>query len=159
MLKSFYEKYDKELIGSALGQFHSDFDSIATREQLAEAKSKGIEYKVWSKQLIALGKKSYLDILEDNLGNTGYHARMKGIPNECLLAECSDLGISLEDMYMRMTTGEEFTFNLLKGCAGFQMTNTFNQVTRDQFVRKLSFHNEIVRTPASLEARVPRTGV
>ena len=142
----FYEKYGKELIGTNLGQYHCDFDSIASREQISEAKSKGIEYKVWSKQLIALGKKSYLNILEDNLGNTGYHARMKGIPNECLFIEAGDLGISIEDMYMRMTTGEEFTFNLLNSIAGFQMTNTFNQVTRDQFVRKLSFHNEIVRS-------------
>ena len=135
----FEEKYNRPLIGSDLGQFHSDFDSIATPEQIKECADKGIKYEVWSKKLIALGKKSYLDILEDNLGNTGYHARMKGVPNQCLFIKCQELGITLEELYTRMYEGEQVEFDLLKGCAGFALTSTFEQVTRSNFTRKLKF--------------------
>ena len=135
----FNEKYNRELIGSNLGQFHSDFDSIASSDQIKEAASQGIKYQVWSKKLIALGKKSYLDILEDNLGNIGYHARMKGVPNQCLTIKCQELGITLEELYMNLYNGNEVEFDLLKGCAGFKLTNTFEQYTRDNFSRKLRF--------------------
>ena len=135
----FKDKYNRELIGSDLGQFHSDFDSIASSEQIKEAASQGVKYQVWSKKLIALGKKSYLDILEDNLGNIGYHARMKGVPNQCLTIKCQELGITLEELYMKLYNGEEIEFDLLKGIAGFKLTSTFQQITRDNFTRKLRF--------------------
>ena len=135
LAKTFEEKYGRALIGTKLGQYHCDFDSIATKEQLANC----TEYKVWSKKLIALGKKSYLNILEDNLGNHGYHARMKGVPNKCLFIEAEELGISIEELYMRMSRHEEVEFDLLKGIAGFKMTSTFQQVTREQFTRVLRF--------------------
>jgi hypothetical protein len=103
----FKDKYNRELIGSDLGQFHSDFDSIASSEQIKEAASQGVKYQVWSKKLIALGKKSYLDILEDNLGNIGYHARMKGVPNQCLTIKCQELGITLEELFI-VNTNEKW---------------------------------------------------
>ena len=66
-----YKKlYGKDLIGENLSQFHSDF------------KLKGCN-NVKSKQLIILGKKTYIDELygtDDNENEIiGYHMRMKGI--------------------------------------------------------------------------------
>ena len=40
---------------------------------------------------------------------------------------------------MRMSRHEEVEFDLLKGIAGFKMTSTFQQVTREQFTRVLRF--------------------
>lgn len=66
------EKYQKELIGKGLGQFHNDF---AHKNKLC--------VDVVSIKSIFLGKKAYIDYLEGTLpdGKKDYciHARMKGI--------------------------------------------------------------------------------
>ena len=68
LAKLFKEKYGKELIGEELTRFHTDFDGFPS--------STG---KIHSIKLIALRKKSYLDILKDEVGNKGYHIRLKGV--------------------------------------------------------------------------------
>jgi hypothetical protein len=126
--KIFTSKYGTELIGTALCQFHSDFDSISPNSS-----------KVWSKKLIALGKKSYLDILEDDLGNTGYHIRLKGIPNQCILNYCKDNSITVENLYMKLYEGETIVFDIRNGSQCFQKTRTFEQITREVFKRRVKF--------------------
>lgn len=71
--KLFSEKYGRKLSGKAMGQFHCDFDS--------DILEKG---RMWSKHFVALGKKSYVDVLTDSSGKIDYHVRMKGIPKKCL---------------------------------------------------------------------------
>ena len=70
------EKYNKELKGKNLEQFHTDF------------KLDGACNEIYSTKSIFLGKKSYIDCLEskDKNGNTitGYHIRLKGITKEGL---------------------------------------------------------------------------
>ena len=75
--KLFKEKYGQELIGESMTQFHNDFDGFY-----------GSVGKIYSRKLIALGKKSYLDILVDEEGNEGYHIRLKGIPKQVILNHC-----------------------------------------------------------------------
>ena len=137
----FEQKYDKKLIGKQLTQFHNDFDAISDEQQIQEyaATHPGFIYNVWSNKLIALGKKSYLDLLEDNIGNTGYHIRLKGIPNQCILNYCTDNGITVEELYMKLYNGETIEFDLLNGTPGFQKTTTFEQTTRDVFKRRVQF--------------------
>ena len=139
--KIFEEKYGKVLIGSALTQFHSDFDPIAKDQDIKDAmvNDPNFKYEVWSNKLIALGKKSYIDVLEDNLGNNGYHIRLKGIPNQCILNYCKNKNITVEELYMNLYNGNEICFDLLDGAAGFQKTNSFEQITRDVFIRKIKF--------------------
>ena len=134
-------KYGCELIGTKLTQFHSDFDTIADGNQIKEAytTNPSFKYNIWSEKLIALGKKSYLDILKDNLGNSGYHIRLKGIPNQCILNYCTNHNLTVEELYMKLYDGEEITFDLLDGTPGFQKTNTFEQITRDCFKRRVKF--------------------
>ena len=141
LAKVFEQKYNKVLIGSKLTQFHSDFDPIAKDEQIknAIAENNNFKYEIWSEKLIALGKKSYLDVLKDNLGNSGFHIRLKGIPNQCILNYCKNNDLSIEELYMKLYSGEEITFNLLDGTPGFQKTGSFEQITRDVFLRKLKF--------------------
>ena len=122
------EKYGKELIGKDMTQFHCDFDNFA-----------GSVGSIHSRKLIALGKKSYLDILVDERGNEGYHIRMKGVPSQCIINKCKRMGITVEELYERMYIGEVMEFNLVDGCNCFKKTKTYQQLTLPQFIRRLHF--------------------
>ena len=79
--KAYNKKYNTELIGKNIGQFHIDFDD----------KLQGVKCKdVHSDYLIALGKKMYIDRLVGYDINTNkkmidYHIRLKGISNQSIL--------------------------------------------------------------------------
>ena len=109
-------------------QFHCDFDSFD-----------GSVGEIHSRKLIALGKKSYIDILVDEQGNEGYHIRLKGVPKQVILNHCKRLNISVVELYERMYNGEEMTFDLTDGSNCFRKTKTFNQVTLPQFTRTVKF--------------------
>ena len=109
-------------------QFHCDFDSFP-----------GAVGNIHSRKLIALGKKSYLDILEDEVGNTGYHIRLKGCPKQCILNKCKRMNITVEELYERLYNGESITFDLTDGCNCFRKTKCFQQITLPQFLRKVQF--------------------
>ena len=128
LAKLYKTKYGKTLIGKNMGQFHCDFDSF-----------EGSVGQIHSRKLIALGKKSYLDILVDEVGNEGYHIRMKSIPNQCILNKCQRMGITVEELYERMFNGEEIEFDLTDGTNCFKKTKTFNQITLQQFIRRVKF--------------------
>lgn len=122
------EKYNKQLIGEDLTQFHKDFDAFP-----------GAVGDIHSRKLIALGKKSYLDILTDEKGNEGYHIRMKGIPKQVILNKCKRMNISIEELYMRMYNGEEMSFNLLDGSHCFRKTCNYEMTNLSNFTRKVKF--------------------
>ena len=121
-------KYNKELIGKQMTQFHCDFDSFD-----------GAVGEIHSRKLIALGKKSYLDILVDEKGNEDYHIRMKGVPKQVIINHCKRMGITIEQLYERMYHGEEMEFDLTDGTNCFRKTKTFQQITLPQFIRKVKF--------------------
>ena len=72
--QKYEQRYNKELNGTNLGQFHTDFD-------LANAAT-----EIYATKSIFLGKKSYIDVLQstNNAGDTinGLHIRLKGITQE-----------------------------------------------------------------------------
>ena len=76
----FKAEHGRELIGKNLGQFHSDFATIA----------KGGKMPVAVKSLFC-GKKSYIDMLQDDQGNIGFHARMKGVPMESIAFKANSM--------------------------------------------------------------------
>ena len=127
LAKAFKERYGRELIGKDLCQFHCDFNPIV----------EGIP--VHSKKLIALGKKSYIDCLEDDEGNTGYHIRMKGIPQNVIMNYCQEKEITLEELYMQLYNGEYIVFNLLNGANCFRKNKFYEQYTPEVFLRKVHF--------------------
>ena len=112
--KLYEEKYGQQLIGESMTQFHNDFDGFT-----------GSVGKIHSRKLIALGKKSYLDILVDEQGNEGYHIRLKGIPKQVILNKCRALKVSVEELYMKLLQGEEIEFDLLDGSNCFRKNKTF----------------------------------
>ena len=123
----FKETYGRELIGKNLCQFHCDFEPIKA----------GVP--VHSKKLIALGKKCYVDLLEDDEGNTSYHIRMKGIPEEVIKREAIKRGISIEDLYMLLYNGEAITFDMKDGSNCFRKNDFYQMITPSSFTRTIKF--------------------
>jgi hypothetical protein len=113
-------KYNRELIGKGLCQFHTDFN--------LNFKGKKYSDNVFSRKFIGLGKKCYVDelVLLDKTGkpmidNEGdeivdYHIRMKGVSNKAVLRRCEELKVTPVELYNRMYCGEKIDFDLLLGC-------------------------------------------
>jgi hypothetical protein len=116
----FKVKYQRELIGKHMGQFHSDF--------IKDSKAH---------ESIFLGKKSYIDVLVDAEGNKYDHIRMKGIPNSSILKHTSNL--SPIDIYKKLYLGKAITFNLLAGKVIFKRNKDFSTKTMTEFHRKVKF--------------------
>lgn len=102
--EEYRNRYNRELTGKNLGQFHIDFD---LKNSVGE---------VYSTKFIALGKKSYFDKLEgkDKDGNTitGFHTRMKGISRAGLEHEQKKYPNGYEGLYEKLAKGEKITFIL-----------------------------------------------
>ena len=84
--EKFNEKYNKNLTGGNLSQFHVDFNMKAPVDKS----------KIVAKRSIFLGKKAYIDELigHDEYGNEyiEYHQRMKGINDIALKAKAEEYG-------------------------------------------------------------------
>ncbi len=118
-LSSAYEaKYDRVLCGDELGQFNSDFEfdgCYATVDgKLVKNVAKSVGDLLATMSII-VGKKCYLDVLEDQAGNVAYHIRIKGVPHRVLLSVVNRyFGGDPVALYMALYRGEEvrFDFNL-----------------------------------------------
>ena len=130
----FKEKYGRELIGTDMGQFHSDFD-FANHSDVKAVRS------------IFLGKKSYIDELQginDDTGNidTTYHIRMKGIPNSVLLYTSEKLGYKNPfEMYKDLYAGKKINFDLTNDGTkvNFKFNKNYQVHTLSVFNRELQF--------------------
>jgi hypothetical protein len=128
LAKLFKQRYGQTLIGSGLTQFHSDFETPAN-----------CVGPVPSKLLIALGKKSYLDVLADEEGHIGYHIRMKGVPQQVILNYCKKMEIDLVELYEVLYEGLSVKFDLTDGSPCFRKTKNYEQVTLEKFYRRVRF--------------------
>jgi hypothetical protein len=141
IVKAYKERYGRELEGSKMGQFHTDFD--------LKAPSGGECDNIHSKESIFLGKKCYLDSLTGTDPVTGeevtdYHIRLKGVPTKSVLGECVRRGCTPVELYRIMATGEAVEFDLMrdaqnKPCIRFQKTKSVTYQTVKEFKRKVSF--------------------
>lgn len=128
----FKETYGRELIGNGFGQFHSDFDLKGATD-------------VVSRRAIFLGKKCYIDELvgqKDGTEVVGYHIRMKGIPNSCLLYTSKKLGYKTPfDMYEDLYKGIPITFDLTNDHTkpNFKFEKDGTVRTMDIFKRTIKF--------------------
>jgi hypothetical protein len=123
----FERRYHQKLIGDDLTQFHSDFSL------------QGSAGKPYSTRFIGLGKKSYLDILEDGLGHSGLHIRMKGIPDKALKDNSGQSDEEVIGMYERMLYRDtEELFDLTVSFRP-EMTKDYTQRTRTHFTRRCQF--------------------
>jgi hypothetical protein len=130
----FKSTYGRELIGKGLGQFHSDFD-LPGCSNIVATKS------------IFLGKKCYIDKLEgtnkDGLKETGFHIRMKGIPEKCIhyVVENTPRYKDVMDLYQDLYDGKEVAFDLTNGGskANFKFNKNYTINTLSIFTRSIKF--------------------
>ncbi len=117
--KEYTKKYNTELIGNDMGQFHIDFDLDGSKGDIVATES------------IFLGKKCYIDKLKsvDENGNTiwGHHIRMKGVPEKSITYTADlmakkyyeDNGVQVADKYIhlydQLYEGQKINFDLLCG--------------------------------------------
>ena len=82
LAKLFKKKYNRDLDGKGLGQFHTDFEFGGSFSNIdgelvpCTLKSKG---EITAVKSIFLGKKAYIDEIQDEAGQKAYHIRLKGI--------------------------------------------------------------------------------
>lgn len=129
----FADKYGRTLIGKNMGQFHSDFDLKGCKD-------------IYARRSVFLGKKAYCDEIVgvdvDGNEKVGYHIRMKGIPDSCLLRTCSDLKYANPfEMYVDMYNGKSIEFDLTESGdkANFKINKNYTVNTLQEFKRKLVF--------------------
>ena len=111
----FFNKYNRQIRGENLSQFHSDFKLQGAKKEVVSVKS------------IFLGKKSYVDFLqsENDKGEiiTGYHLRMKGI-SESALQYASETKFKGDyfKLYESLSNGNEqkFILNPYKHSVSFE---------------------------------------
>ena len=144
---AFKQLYGGDLNGKELGQFHGDFEFKGM---------KGAALKGYSEprsvELIAVGKKCYLDILEaekDGVTKQSLHVRMKGIPTptvEYTAHNCTEWDdperiAGVRDVYLSMleckTVKFDLTQNGTKAC--FDCAKNFTVRSRDKFERDVKF--------------------
>lgn len=136
LVEVYNQKYNRELIGKNLGQFHSDFN-------MCNKKAKNII----SKGCVFLGKKCYIDVLKsENTDDIETHIRMKGISERSLIYTAnkfykhSSETSRIINLYYDLYNGKKITFDLL--CDGEEIKfKTFDLIVKTvtDFKRELKF--------------------
>ena len=133
-------KYNRELIGCGMGQFHTDFNHHTAVNN----------DEVYARNTIILGKKMYIDELvgkdKYNKVVVDYHIRMKGVSNDAILHKCKELKINPLQLYEKLYNNEVIEFDLL--CNGtkpcFKFNSNFSVMASEKFSRKVKcFYEEV----------------
>ena len=122
---AYRDKYNRELIGSDLGQFHSDFEPI-----------NGSNECPYAIESYFIGKKLYIDKLTDSSNNVGYHVRGKGLTQKSIwtLTNESYNGDPMM-LYKDLYDGHQLQFDLTSGQPSFNMKNDYTVSSRTSFLR------------------------
>ena len=126
----FKMKYGRDLIGSDLGQFHSDFE--------LEPDSTNVR----SVEAYFIGKKCYADKLLDDQGRTGYHIRLKGVPGPSIVDYANKhYGGDVMEVYRQLAIGNTLKFDLLAGpdAVKFDYTKNMTIHNKERFERNVGF--------------------
>jgi hypothetical protein len=143
--EAFKLKYGRELIGKHLGQFHTDFEfdqSYHIRDGQLQRVGNSVKCigEPVAVESIFLGKKSYIDLLRDEVGNEAFHIRLKGVPGKCIQAKC---GESYQgnpfDLFMDLYNGNPVEFDLCSGGNCVFKTNKNHTITSSSMSRVISF--------------------
>ena len=142
--EKFKQKYNRNLIGNEMGQFHCDFNFNINKETDKYASN------VKSIKFLCLGKKFYIDELQAEVTKLNgeikiekqYHIRGKGVSKYSIQNKARELKISEMELYEKLYEGEEIEFNLIDD---FHPKFTFenNKVkNKFEFKRKIMFNNQ-----------------
>ena len=123
----FRRRYGRELIGSDMGQFHSDFDPCV--------KGGKTPFAVES---YFICKKTYCDKLMDDDGNTSYHLRCKGIPQSSLLKVIHEqFNDEPLELYKALYEDRVLMFDLCSGRVQFKMCKDMTIHSMEGLKRKI----------------------
>jgi hypothetical protein len=141
---AFRVRYGLEMVGKGLGQFHVDFDFKSCFFMEGDTLNRNSIQSVGaikSVQAIFLGKKSYIDKLEDEVGNEAYHIRLKGIPVGCITNKCNgpEYGGDPIALFQDLFDGRKVDFKL--GSDGHVMfkTRKDHTIVSQTMTRTISF--------------------
>ena len=125
--KAYKDKYNRQLIGSSLGQFHCDFPSINNHDEMP-----------WSIEAFFLMKKMYIHKITDSSNEIDYVVRGKGLTLKSIkyLAK-EQFDNDLMKLYESIYNGSIQTFDLTKGQPCFKMNKNMTISTLDSFKRKI----------------------
>jgi len=132
LAEEYGKKYDRELIGKQMGQFHTDFDLNGSVGEIVAVKS------------IFLGKKAYIDKLKgkDKDGNEiiDYHIRMKGVPENSIRYKADkEYDGDVFKIYEELFAGKEITFDLLAVKPKFELKRDMTITSKKKFDRRVKF--------------------
>jgi len=142
LAEAYKKKYNRELIGSDLGQFHSDFDFPGTNIRSVES--------------YFLGKKSYIDKIKYTNSNNkevkDYHIRLKGIPSACITHKVkTEYKNKPMNLFKDLFNGKKIDFDLSIACK-LQFNNNFSINNIKDFTRTIHFNNaEIIEEDKIVE--------
>lgn len=133
LAREYKKLYGRELIGSDLGQFHSDFDL------------KPESTNVRSIEGYFIGKKCYIDKLLDDQRNIGYHIRLKGVPQAAIYDAAEKYaGGSVIRLYKLLFTNNTIEFDLLAGSGvKFDYGRDMTIKNKSKFIRRVNFFNPV----------------
>ena len=155
LANEFKKRYNRELIGKALGQFHSDFQAFGSTDEMPIAT-----------RSIFLMKKCYIDQLKNQCDEVAFHIRLKGICQDVIVDKANELfpndircyyqdGLvypmpstsdnieySIYHLYKQLFNNESIEFDLatskIHPC--FEL-NDMKVSTKDSFIRRISLND------------------
>ncbi|CAL6080352.1 DNA_polymerase [Hexamita inflata] len=129
--QEFNIKYNRELIGKQMGQFHSDFSSNLGKVLYGED-GIYISKKVYCVKLCVLNKDD--EICYD------FHQRMKGVTSECITQKANDLyGGDVIKLYEDLAKGVPIEFNLCNAKVFMKKQDDYSYMNLSEFKRTLKF--------------------
>ena len=128
----FRKKYNRELIGNDMGQFHTDFDLDGSVGDIVASES------------VFLGKKCYIDKItgkdKNNNDLVDYHIRMKGVNNGSIITKAKqDYNNNLMHLFEDLYNGKKIEFDLLTGGVSFELKKDMTIKSRKKFTRAIQF--------------------
>ena len=126
--KGFKEKYNRDLIGTNLGNFHCDFPSINGHDEMP-----------FSVEAYFLMKKMYVHKITDSSNEIDYVIRGKGLTQKSIQYAFRDKQFNgnVMELYKHLYEGNEYTFDLTKGQPCFSMNKDMTVSTLKKFERKI----------------------
>jgi len=127
----FIKKYNRELIGKKMGQFHCDFSFDCDPD-----------YEPYAVETIILGKKCYLDIvrvLKDGKESFEPHIRLKGIPQRAIK---NHEKYNIMEIYEKLFKKEEIIFDLKKSGCIMEFKRDYKINERLEFKRYITFDED-----------------
>lgn len=133
----FKQKYNRDLIGNKMGQFHSDFD-------VGKFEEKGFE--PYAKETIICGKKVYYDrVVCNSNGDEIDHIRMKGINETSILLYGKQKNLNVSQIYHELYYGKQIEFNLGASKVMFKLNSNLTVSTNNDFKRNVKFKVQDVK--------------